>query len=125
MQLSFQARNLEFLRASSPQERPHQKLFNEDILFGIMLFRFRNGRNIAEIFLISLLSSLMMIVNRSYKQKKALYPLEKKGRGQDRQSSSVVARLRFLRLKPRKCLKREFSLISLSSGVDLLVIKLF
>ena len=45
-----------------------------------MLFRFRNGRNITGIFLISLISTLMMIVSRSYKQKKGTFIFLRTGR---------------------------------------------
>ena len=39
---------------------------------GVLLFGFRNERNITAIFLISLFSSLMMTITRSYKQIRAL-----------------------------------------------------
>ena len=56
----------------------HTKSFPMRVLLGVIFFRF-NGRNVTGIFRISLLSSLMMIISISYKQKGALFTFLRKG----------------------------------------------
>ena len=55
------------------------------------IFKFRSGKNITGLFMISLLSSSVMIIDRFYKQKKQFIIFEKKGRGLDPWAPPVVA----------------------------------
>ena len=80
--ISIQASNYEFFRGHgfSPQ-KGYPKILKERIQLGIIFFRLRNKRTTTGIFLISLLSGLMMIISRSYRQKKGIFVLLKQGQG--------------------------------------------